>query len=286
VTPERTSLLGPQYRRGRKTDRRQRGLQFAALVQKQLLTLVDTGDLDALFDDAVHIFSGRRLQDLRDELEPRDPGDPKGYDDKSFRDMIITLRGNELAGLGENDHRPPRTLLLIAGEHRIVPFLEGALHAIEGAPHSARLDLRSAFHVITRWGADREPKLARLVAAALAKDCEAQPWGPLTRMYARVLGPYEPHVPDREVASQELSRRTTVVLYNEYRARAPKGRIMRRLLNEAEELGILDERPHVAVAPASRTRAELSLLLLKEDVGIPHDPATASLIALLAEGAS
>jgi hypothetical protein len=279
-------LWGHPYLEGTQVaQRRERAAQFADAIERLVVKTGAANEVDELFDRVAKHLIGGELEDFRRGLRATyGSRTAEGYEDRAFRDMVRTLRGDELAGLGEEDHRPARSLMIIAGEVRLLPYAEGTLEAIKLWPRSARLDLRSAFHTITRWGADRSPAIARLVAAALTKDCPPQPWGPFSRLFERVLSAHKPYAPDRKAEAIELSKITASTLYAAYKGNASKGETMRRLLDATERAGILD--PHdddVVVRAALRPRVELAQLLLARDLHLALDVDVDVLVDLLHE---
>jgi hypothetical protein len=280
ATPE---LWGDPYLKGTQvSQRRERAAQFADAIEQLARDRGGADDIDTLFDRVTKHLIGRELEEFRRGLRATyGSRTTEGYEDRAFREMIRTLRGEELAGLGEEDHRPARSLMIIAGEVRVLPYLEGTLEAIRLWPRSPRLDLRSTFHTITRWGADRSPVIARLVAAALTKDCPPQPWGPFTRLFDGILSAHKPFARDREAEAIELSRITASTLYAAFKMRSSKGETMRRLLDATERARILDPDDEVAVPSSVRPRVELARLLLARDLGLEFEKDVAVLVDLL-----
>jgi hypothetical protein len=238
----------------------------------------------AAFDEAVEPLSGARLTNdfllsakiTKTTLKARLKRLEKAYG---------------LEDLSERrDHRPARALLLHAAEYRIAPLIEGLLSATDWGPTSTRLDLRAAFHLVSRWWTQNEPRvLSRLAITALSlKDDHVSdpdslhylPYLPITRLYEGVLG----HHRETDLVAEEarlLSAETTRVLYDAYWHRRTKREIMRALFLAAEDLRLIEQRLSFDIEPALRRREEITRIMLDLDLGVRPDELVSQSIVLL-----
>ena len=223
---------------------------------------------------ALNLLSGDELEELSARADV----------DRTTRERRIRVLESVygLEDFGERrHHRPGRALLLLAAEAKFVPLVEGLAAAIEWSPTSTRLELRSAFHLVSRWWAQNEPKaLSRLAICSLATlGGDPLPWAPATRMYAGVLHWHRPadHV-DQE--ADALSKATVAILFNAYRKESSKREIMQELFESAEAIGVLERRAGFDLEPELQRRHELTRLLLDLEVGREFDQPTADLPAV------
>lgn len=179
-----------------------------------------------------------------------------------------------------------RTVILLAAESRLAPLIEGNLAALDAGPTSTRIDLRGAFHLVSRWWWQNEPRLlSRLAIFALQPDhedggAEPIPFRPITRLYQGVLDHHRP-ADFRETEAEQLSVATTRILYDAAKRRSLKREILQQLFAEAEGLRILDRRPSFDVEPARRRRNELTRVVLARELGTALEPQAVDLVALL-----
>jgi hypothetical protein len=195
----------------------------------------------------------------------------------------------------QKGHRRARALLLLAAECGLSPLIEGMIPATDSWPATTRLDLRGAFHLVSRWWAHGDPRmiprgdlriLPRLAVTALSLvEGEAPlPYPPLTRLYAGVL---THHRADDQIEgeAEELSRQTVAELYRAYERRASKREIMQALFAVAEDLGLIEPRPAFETEPELRRRQELTRVILDLELrGIKSvDTASSRLLSLIAK---
>jgi hypothetical protein len=252
----------------------ERNAEFAKWVADEIGGVDRYGDVDRIFEAARAHFVGGARQSFRQKYFPavkqksQGPLNDWSYDASSFDDMTAHFRDPELDGITETDEsRPARTLLLVAAEYTLAPLLEGVLAATRWWPVSARFDLRSGFHAITRWGFEVDPRSARLVAPALTYRDELRPWGTLTQFFYELLERQRLSDYQRNERAVALSLFTLDALDKAHRHREPKGAVMRRLLSEAERLGVLESRPPRWVEPDAETRSVLAELILRSEIG-------------------
>jgi hypothetical protein len=186
-----------------------------------------------------------------------------------------------LADLAPTEHARPRVLILHAAEATLVPYAEGALRASRWAPSRARWDVRTAFHVVTRWASNHEPMLARLAVQALTIHGSSRPWRPWTKMYELTLSRHEPNPEVRVDRATALSSETTRVLLESTRDGHPHGHAVRELMGFAERLGVLPPRPRFERDEASRRQSELTRLLLDLEVRRPLDISALRLLDII-----
>jgi hypothetical protein len=177
--------------------------------------------------------------------------------------------------------RPARALLLVAAEHSFVPVAEGACRAADWWPSSKRLDLRSAFHVVTQWGFECDPLLARLAAWSLDGGRFPLPWPPFKALYAHVLALHDPDEARSRPRADQLAVATAEALLHHYRHGGTSSDVVRRLLLTAEEIGILPPRPRFEPDPALLRRNELARLVLDLELGRAPDSESEALVELL-----
>jgi hypothetical protein len=216
---------------------------------------------------AIHALSGRRLGKFReDQLHLSD--------EAAFEGRIRELRAAYEVNLrAARDHPPARLLVLHAAEYRLLPYLEGALAAVDAWPFSARADLRSIFHTVTRWAWNHDPVLARILSASLMYRGTTHDWLPVTRGYERALERHRPAAAQRAEAAAELSRETIDALYWGLSVGARRGAVIRRLMSAAERLGLMPPRPRFERDESARRTTELERLML--DLELRRDPGEA-----------
>lgn len=191
-----------------------------------------------------------------------------------------------LKGLGlRKEALRVRTVILLAAESRLAPLVEGHLAALEAGPASTRVDLRGAFHLVSRWWWQNEPLLlSRLAVAALHSDDEEEAplaFRPITQLYRGVFDHHRP-LEQRAQDADELSVATTRILYEAALRRRLKREILQRLFIEAERLQIIEGRPAFDADPARRRLNEVTRVVLAHDLQTPFEPPMADLLALLA----
>jgi len=257
-------------------DRLRRNVEIAEQVQLELGDVDPNGDPDVIFQHALSHFIGDELSDFRVERFPAEKKTIKperAWDRGAFDDMLKHFRGPELDDLEKaDDHRPGRVLLLVATEYTLVPLLEGAFAAMQWGPASARYDFRSAFHTVTRWAVEVDQRSGRLVTPALTVNGVVRPWSTLTRFYAAVLGLHRPQDAAADALAERLSVVTLEALHHGFKDGEPKGAVMRRLMTEAESLGVIEEMPARAIDSAAQARTVLAELVLQGELGIAEPP--------------
>jgi hypothetical protein len=163
-------------------------------------------------------------------------------------------------------------LLLVAAEYTLVPLLEGVFAAMRWGPGSARYDFRSAFHTVTRWAIEVDQLSGRLVTPALTVNGVVRPWSTLTRFYAAVLCLRRPQDAAADALAERLSVTTLEALKRGFTSGEPKGALMRRLMTDAESLGLIEEIPARAIDSAAQARTVLAELVLRSELGISETP--------------
>jgi len=289
AAPGETGLAPAGQSIGREVTRVLTSLADAVLdVLEEKVDYRAMGREDA-FEEAVRLFSGNRLyygDDTTDSLIER-AGVSKDALEARLHQLEYAYGLSDLAE--RRYHRPARALLLLAAESRFVPIAEGVLAAIDWLPASARLDLRAAFHLVSRWWGHHPPQVAaRMAVASLAElpttnGHRPRPWRPLTKFYEAVLEPHRPKDVQAEEA-QLLSAGTIGVLWDAYSSRATNSEVMLALFNLAEASGILDRRPSFDLEQEDEVRHVFTHLLLDLELGRQLDPSVAALLPFLGSG--
>lgn len=235
---------------------------------------------DFAFARIATLLHGERLKRIYDSKDKY--GDPLHHNTVD----AYAPRLESAYGLPRNSSRRARAFILLAAEYKLAPLIEGNLTALDAGPASTRVDLRGAFHLVSRWWWQNEPLLLpRLAVSALQMDgdgVEPLPFRPLTVLYEAVLSHHRP-VDLRRQEAHRLSVATTRILYEAYIRRSLKREIMQQLFEEAERIPILDRRPIFDVDPVIRRRNELTRVALACELGSSIDPVSSDLIELLHE---
>ena len=249
--------------------------RIAEAVTDVLSGLEPAGGYEALLEQALFLLSGDRL----DEVQAR----AFISDDAHLDSRISTLiRAHGLADLARGQSRGARALILHAAESRLVPLADSALDAMRAHPSTSRADLRTALHVVTRWASDHDPLLARLAFAALRVDGRPRPFATLSVFIGAAL---EPHVRDEEERANlahGLSASTIAHCTQTFPRFVVRDAHVRRVLAEAERLGLAQPRPDEIADLTERRRAGLTRIMLDRELGREIDESSRRLVTLLA----
>lgn len=248
--------------------------RIAAAVCDVLAGLEDVGDDEAFLERAVFLLSGDRLSEVQARAFIAD--------DAHLDNRISTLiRAHGLADLDRGQSRGARALILHAAESRLVPLADSALEAMRAYPSTPWTDLRTALHVATRWACDLDPLLARLAFAALRVGESPRPFETLTVFIGAAL---EPHVHDEEERAglaRALSASTISHFSDAFPRFVVRDAQVRRVLADAERLGIARPRPEQAADLVERRRSGLTRIMLDRELGREIDESSRRLVTLL-----
>lgn len=242
------------------------------------LARADLGPDDLLIA-ALREFSGQRLEDFRKTVLRLN--DASTFETTRIAPLRRTYDLNDLTR--PRDHAPGRVLVLHASEYRFVPLAEGVLSALEMGTISARSDVRTAVHTVARWATEREPACARLVCSVLTIAGASRSWRPIAAFYEHVLRPHRRDDALAAADAREFGRLTTQVLHEELARGTTHGVIVRRLMTNAEQLGILPPRPRFEPDQQKRRLTELAQVLLDIELGLELDAPARRLLNLLTD---